>query len=483
MVKSYQMYINGEWVDAASGAYYDDINPYTGEVYARVAAGGAEDATRAVDAAQAAFPGWKKFSAVDRRKLLLKTAELLEQRMNDFVDVLKAETGSTTPFSLFQAFCSPELLREAAAMVMNVHGAIFPSEDPENVNMMWRQPLGVVACISPWNAALLLAFRALVYPLACGNTVVFKTSAESSVTGAMVAQLFDDAGWPKGVFNFVTNGPGASGAIGKVFTDDPRVKNITFTGSSEVGMKLNVDCAKHMKRFCAELGGNCPLIVLNDADLDLAVNAAAFGRFMHQGQVCFSTKRMVVEQGIADAFIEKLAAKAKTLKCGDPQDPEVIIGPLINKTQMEILEKQIERAREQGAKIVTGGKVYGGLVYEPTVLVMTEDMDIAHEEVFGPIASVIVAKDVEDAVRIANDTEYGLSSGIITKNTLLAWEIAEQLEAGCTHINDCTLNDEPHAPLGGMKNSGNGKNGFAAMEEFTTVRWITLHKKPRHYLF
>ena len=402
--------------------------------------------------------------------------------MDQFVEVLNRETGAATPFAMFQAFNSPEFLREAASMVLNVHGEMFPSEDPDCVDMMWRQPLGVVGCISPWNAALLLALRAVVFPLACGNTVVFKTSEASSVVGCMVTKLFEDAGFPKGVFNFVTNGPGGSGTIGKVLTDDRRVRCITFTGSTAVGRQLNIDCAKTMKRFCAELGGNCPVIILNDADLDYAVNAAAFGRYMHQGQVCMNTKRIIVEEGIADAFLEKLVAKAKSLKFGDPKEKDTIIGPLINQNQMNTLLKQMDHAREQGAKILTGG-VNHGLVYEPTVLVMTEDMDIAHQEVFGPVANVIVAKDAEDALRIANDTDYGLSSGVITKDLARGWEIAERLEAGCCHINDCTLGDEAHAPLGGMKESGSGKNGFMAVDEFTIVRWVTMHKRPRHYLF
>ena len=478
-----KMYINGQWVDAVDGGWYEDCDPYTGEVFARVANGGAEETRRAIDAAQAAFPMWKKFDPKERRKLLNRAADLLEERMDEFVDALNRETGAATPFAKFQAMNSPEFLREAASQVMNVHGEMYPSEVPDCVGMMWRQPLGVVGCISPWNAALLLALRAVVFPLACGNTVVFKTSEASSVVGGvMVAKLFEDAGFPPGVVNLVTNGPGRSREVGDVLTSDPRVRAITFTGSTQVGRALNVQCAQHMKRFCAELGGNDPLIILGDADVDYAVNAAAFGRYMHQGQVCMNTKRIIVEQNIAEEFIEKLTAKAKTLKFGDPKQMDTIIGPLINQNQMDTLLKQIARAREQGARITCGGQNHG-LVYEPTVLVMTEDMDIAQQEVFGPVANVIIAKDAEDAVRIANDSEYGLSSGVISGDLAKAWEIAERLESGCCHINDSTLGDEAHAPLGGTKASGSGKNGWLAIEEFTEARWVTMQKKPRHYLF
>ena len=478
-----KMYIGGAWVDAMSGQFYDDCDPYTGEVFARVANGGGEDTRRAIDAAQAAFPMWKAYNPVEKRKLLNRAADLLEERMDQFVDALNRETGAATPFAKFQAKNSPEFLREAASQVLNVHGQMFPSETPDCVGMMWRQPMGVVGCISPWNAALLLALLAVVFPLACGNTVVLKTSEASSVVGGvMLAQLFADAGFPAGVFNLVTTGPGRSGEVGDVLTSDKRVRCITFTGSTQVGRALNVQCAQNLKRFCAELGGNCPLIVLGDADVDYAVNAAAFGRYMHQGQVCMNTKRIVVEQSIADAFLEKLTAKAKSLKFGDPKLPDTIIGPLINQSQMNTLLRQIETARAQGAEILCGGQNHG-LVYEPTVLVMTEEMEIAHQEVFGPVANVIIAKDAGDALRIANDTDYGLSSGIITGDLARGWDMAERLEAGCCHINDCTLGDEPHAPLGGMKESGSGKNGFMAIEEFTEVRWVTLQKKPRHYLF
>lgn len=478
-----RMYIGGEWVEAISGRSYDDFNPYTGELFARVADGDGRDAVRAIDAAQAAFPAWAEFSPTERRKLLFKTADIMDRRADDFAKALREETGAATPFAKFQAHTGLEFLREAASQVFDVHGKIFPSETPGCVGMVWRQPVGVVGCISPWNAAMLLALRAVSFPLAYGNTVVLKTSEASSVAGGvLLAEVFEEAGFPKGVFNLVTNGPGGSGKIGDVLTSDRRVRRITFTGSTDVGRHLAVQCAENLKQICSELGGNCPLIILDDADVDYAVSAAAFGRYMHQGQVCMNTKRIIVEQGIAEEFIEKLTKKAQTLKFGDPREPDTIIGPLINQAQMDKLLKQMARAREQGARITCGGSNHG-LVYEPTVLVMTEDMDIAHEEVFGPVANVIVARDADDALRIANDTNYGLSSGIITKDTIKAWNMAEKLEAGCCHINDSTLGDETHAPLGGMKDSGWGKNGMMALEEFTEVRWVSLQKTPRHYLF
>jgi acyl-CoA reductase-like NAD-dependent aldehyde dehydrogenase len=397
--------------------------------------------------------------------------------------LLADETGAAGPFAKFQAHTGPEFLREAASQVYSVHGTIFPSDMPNATSMMWRQPVGVVGCISPWNAAMLLALRAVSFPIAYGNTVVLKTSEASSIAGGiMLAEVFEEAGFPAGVFNVITNGPGGSSAIGDVLTSDERVRRITFTGSTEIGRHLAIQCAEKLKKICLELGGNCPLIILADADVDYAVNAAAFGRFMHQGQVCMNTKRMIVERPIAEEFITKLTVKAQSLKYGDPREPETIIGPLINEAQLNKLVAQVEQARVQGARITTGGQSHG-LVFEPTVLVMTEDMDIAHDEVFGPVANVIIADDDKDALRIANATNVGLSSGIITKDTLKAWDYAEKIEAGCCHINDSSLGDETHAPLGGMKDSGWGKNGLMALEEFTEVRWVTLQRKPRKFLF
>ncbi|MCC8152628.1 MAG: aldehyde dehydrogenase family protein [Lachnospiraceae bacterium] len=479
----YKMYINGEWTDAVSGEYYDDMNPYTGEVYAQVANGGSADVKKAVDAAYAAFPAWRDYPATERRKILFKAAEILDEKGNELFRALQLETGATMVVAGIQKGVVPETFREAAAEVFDVHGEIFPSDDPGVVNMMWRQPLGVVASISPWNAAGILGAQALANPLAAGNTVVFKTSEASSVAGGlMLVQALDEAGIPKGVVNIVTSGPGRSAEIGDALTSDSRVRCLKFVGSSATGKRLGVQCANTYKKFISELGGNDPLIILNDADIDYAVEAASFGRYIHQGQVCMNAKRMIVEEGVAEEFLEKMTNKAKSLKFGSPMEPGVVIGPLINQGQMDKLLTQIDRAKEQGAKILCGGKNHG-LVYEPTVLLMTEEMDIFQEEVFGPVANVIIAKDAEDALRIANNSEYGLSSGIITKDITKAWQMAERIESGGCHINDSGMNLYCHAPLGGMKASGSGRSGFRSTEEFTEVRWVSMRKNKRKYPF
>jgi aldehyde dehydrogenase (NAD+) len=314
--------------------------------------------------------------------------------------------------------------------------------------------------------------------------LVLKPSAESSVSGGVVlAEIFDEVGFPKGVLNVVTNGPGKSGEIGDEFITDRRVRRITFTGSTEVGRELAEKAGRYLKKVTLELGGNDPLIVLKDAEIDYAVNAAAFGRFIHQGQVCMNSKRMIVEKPVASEFIDKFAKKASGLKVGDPRNPDTVIGPLINRTQLNKLKAQVEKAVKDGAKLVCGGR-HEGLCYYPTVLAnVTENMEIFHQETFGPVASVITVEDAEEAVRVANNSQYGLSSGIMTRDLQKGMEIAERLENGCVHINDSSVHDEAHAPLGGMKDSGWGKNGMEVLEEFTEVRWVTLQRTQRHFPF
>jgi aldehyde dehydrogenase (NAD+) len=351
--------------------------------------------------------------------------------------------------------------------------------------MAIRQPVGVVAGIAPWNAPLILSLRAVALPMACGNTTVLKPSAEAPVSGGIIfAEIFEEAGFPKGVFNVVTNGPGFSGEVGDELIGHPKVRRLSFTGSSEVGRQIAEKAARHLKKVTLELGGNDPLIVLKDADVDYAVNAATFGRFNHQGQICMSSKRIIVERPLAARFTRKFVEKVRTLKVGDPQDPDTIIGPLINQGQVHKLHKQVQEAIKQGAKLVCGGK-YDRCCYYPTVLTnVAPDMNIAREETFGPVAPIIVVEDADEAVRVANDSRFGLSAGVITGDFQKGLEIAERLESGMVHINDSSVHDEPQVPFGGMKESGYGRHGGrAAIEEFTELRWISIQRTPRQYPF
>jgi acyl-CoA reductase-like NAD-dependent aldehyde dehydrogenase len=483
--KAYQMYIDGQWLDAIDGKTFDDYNPYNAEICATLPAGKRSDARKACDAAAAAFPDWSHTPPAERQRYFLRAADILERRQQEIVDIVTRETGGTFGWGMFQTGFVPGLLREAAAQVHSITGEIIPADLPGAFFMAIRQPVGVVAGIAPWNAPLILSLRAVALPMACGNTTVLKPSAEAPISGGIVlAEVFEEAGLPRGVFNVVTNGPGFSGEVGDELIEHPKVRRLSFTGSTEVGRQIAEKAARHLKKVTLELGGNDPLIVLKDADIDYAVNVAVFGRFNHQGQVCMSSKRIILEKAVADRFTEKFVEKVQKLKVGDPQDPDTVIGPLINQKQVDKLHKQVEESVRQGARLVCGGK-YDGRCYSPTVLTnVTADMNIAREETFGPVAPIIIVEDVDEAVRVANDSRFGLSAGVITGDVQKGLEIAERLESGMVHINDSTIHDEPQVPFGGMKESGYGRHGGrAAIEEFTELRWISIQRTARQYPF
>lgn len=485
MAKKYKMYINAEWVDAADGKTFDDFNPYTGEVFARVAGGREADAKRAVDAAAAAFSDWSDTPPEARRAYLLKAADILEGRREEIAGILTEETGATFGWAMFQCSLTPGMLREAAAQVHMVTGQIIPANLPGAFFMALRQPVGVVAGIAPWNAPLILSLRSVVFAMAYGNTTVLKASSEAPISGGLVyGEIFEEAGLPPGVLNVLSNTPGLAGEVGDVLIDDSRVRRISFTGSTDVGREVAKKAGERLKRVTLELGGSDPLLILKDADVDYAVNAATFGRFLHQGQICMSVKRIIVEKPVADEFTEKFVAKVSGLKVGDPKEHDTIIGPLINQTQLDILREQVENAIEGGAKVLCGGK-FEGLSYWPTVLTdVTAEMRVCREEVFGPVVPVMVVEDEEDALRVANDSPFGLSSGIITNDLQKGLDLAERLETGMVHINDSSVHDEAQVPFGGVKDSGWGRHGgLAALEEFTELRWVTMQRTPREYPF
>ncbi len=485
MPKKYQMYIGGQWVGAANGQTFPDYDPYTGQVFADVASAAKADAARAADAAAAAFPAWSQMPPGARRGFFLKAADILERRQKEVMQLLTEETGCTFGFAMFQTDFTPGLLREAAAQTYSVTGEILPADLPGAFFMALRQPVGVVAGIAPWNAPLILSLRAVALPMAYGNTTVLKPSSESPVSGGLIfAEIFEEAGLPKGVLNVVTNGPGKSEEVGDVLIEHPKVRRISFTGSTEVGRQIAEKAGRHLKRVSLELGGSDPIIVLRDADIDYAVNAAAFGRFLHQGQICMSSKRIIVERPVVREFTEKFVAKARSLKVGDPRQMDTVIGPLINRSQLDKLAAQVDDSVRQGAKVLCGGKAQGPC-YPPTVMSdVGYNMRVFREETFGPVAPVLTVSDAEEALRVANDTPWGLSAGIITRDFNKGLELAERLESGMVHINDSSVHDEPQVPFGGVKDSGFGRHGGkAALDEFTELRWITVQRTPRQYPF
>jgi aldehyde dehydrogenase (NAD+) len=485
MPKECLMYIDGEWVGALNGEVYEDINPYTGEVFARVPAGKRADAKRAVDAAVAAFPAWSRTLPVERQALFLKAADILESKRDEILTILAEETGCTFGFAMFQAMFTPGLLREAAAQVHGPIGEIIPADLPGAMHMAIRQPVGVVAGIGPWNAPLILSLRSICLPIAYGNTAILKPSNESAVAGGVViAETFHEAGFPKGVLNLVTNGAGGSAEIGDEFIENPKVRRINLTGSTQVGRQLAEKAGRYLKRVALELGGQNPMIVLRDANVEEAVNAAAFGAFLHQGQICMSTRRIIVEKPIFKEFSEQFVKKVSSFKVGNPKEPDTIIGPLINRSQFEQVKKSVDAAVADGAKVLCGAK-YEGLCFYPTVLTDVKPHSaFSCEETFGPVASITEVADENEAVAVANETSYGLAASVFTADLKKGLEIAERIESGIVHINDQTVHDEPQVPFGGVKDSGWGRfGGRAALEEFTELRWVSVQRVPRQYPF
>ncbi|HEX2958201.1 MAG TPA: aldehyde dehydrogenase family protein [Chitinispirillaceae bacterium] len=483
MPNKYQMFIGGKWVDSIGQDTFNDYNPFTGEVYAQVANGRRADATNAIEAASAAFPQWAATSPGIRRKLFLKAADIFEKRQNDLVSALADETGSTIGICMFQMFFVPGLLREAAAQAYNVSGEIIPADYPGAFFMATRQPAGVVAGFGPFNVPFILSIRAIALPIAYGNTAVLKPSEEAPVTGGvLIAEIFEEAGFPPGVLNVITHSKEYAPEIGDELIGHPAVRRISFTGSTENGRIIAEKAGRHLKRCVLELGGKDPLIILKDADLDFAADAATWGAFLHQGQICMSTERIIIDKSIADEFTEKLVQKAKALKAGDPRNPANSIGPLINKAAINKVHSHVQDAISEGATLLTGGK-YEGLVYYPTVLTDVQPgMKVFTDQTFGPVAPIVKVNDSEEALMVANNSKYGLSAGIITNDFLKALDMAQHLNTGMVHIGDQTVNDEPQAPFGGLKGSGYGRmGGKAALDEFTEMRLINIQRTRRTF--
>jgi vanillin dehydrogenase len=481
-VRNLQLYIKGGWTPAAGKGTYEKMNPYNGKPASTVAAGKREDARRAIEAAAAAFPSWSNTPPAVRRKLLLKAADVLDAHQARIARVTAEETGETFGWGIFNCIFAAGLLREAAAQAYGLIGEVIPSDLPDTVAMATRQAVGVVVGIAPWNAPMILGMRAVALPIAYGNTVVLKASEESPGTHLAIAEVFQEAGFPKGVLNVLTNAPADAAEVVDELIAHPQTRRVNFTGSTKIGRIIAEKAGKHLKRVLLELGGKAPMIILADADLDAAVAAANFGAFMNAGQICMSTERIVAEKPVAETFAKKLAAKAATLKVGDPLQADTQIGTVINKGAIARVQGLIDDAVAQGAKILCGGKA-DGTCYAPTVLFgVTPKMRIYGEESFGPVVSIVIADTDQDALRIANDTEYGLSSAVFSRDVNKALRFAEQLQTGICHINGSTVHDEPQMPFGGVKDSGYGRfGGKAALEEFTELRWITIRRTPTPY--
>ena len=476
------LFINGEWVDARGGATFPVYNPSTGEVWSNVADASRADARAAIEAAQAAFPAWSGMAHSARARIVHKIGDLLDARAQEYQDVLIDEGGSWVGKGMFETGYSSGVYRAAAAAAYQSNGEILPS-DHGKLSLVVREPLGVVSVISPWNFPLILSSRGFAVAMAVGNCVVLKPSEETPVAGGLlIAEILEEAGVPPGVFNVVTCSRDNVAEVGDELLANPIVNGVSFTGSTAVGTQIAAKAGGLLKKCCVELGGKDALLVLDDADIEHAVNAATFGSFMHQGQICMSVERIIVDKSVAEEFTEKFVANTRKLKVGNPRELANCIGPIINQKQLDKIREQVDEAVQQGAKILCGGG-NEGLFLEPTVLGnVTSQMRIFKEETFGPVAPIIVAEDVDNAVALANDSDYGLSAGIITRNEERGLDVARRLRTGMAHINDSSVNDEPHVPFGGIRASGLGRHGGKqGIDTFTETRWITLERGGRHY--
>ncbi|OYW87236.1 MAG: salicylaldehyde dehydrogenase [Sphingobium sp. 32-64-5] len=477
---SISLSIGGEARD--SGTHFERLNPVSGAVATRAVAASVADARAAVDAAQAAFPAWAGQGPNARRALLMKAADALDARADAFIDAMMEEIGATEGWARFNLMLSSSMVREAAGLTTQIGGEVIPSDKPGCLSMAIREPAGVVLSMAPWNAPIILATRAIAVPLACGNTVVLKASEQCPRTHGLIVEAFVEAGFGGGIVNLITNAPRDAGEVVGAMIDHKAVRRVNFTGSTAVGRIIAKRCAENLKPVVLELGGKAPLIVLDDADLDETVKAAAFGAFMNQGQICMSTERIIVVEAVADAFVEKFRAKVATMAVGDPREGKTPLGAVVDLKTVGHVRGLVDDAVAAGAVLANGGEADGVLMPAHVVDKVTPEMKLFREESFGPVVAVVRARDEDHAIELANDTEYGLSASVFTRDTGRGLRVARRIQSGICHINGPTVHDEAQMPFGGVKASGYGKfGGKAGIDSFTELRWITMETQPGHF--
>jgi benzaldehyde dehydrogenase (NAD) len=461
---------------------FERINPLTHEPASKATAMSPDEARAVVDRAAKAFPGWSTLGPNARRALLMNAATALEARKDDFVGAMMSEVGATAGWAMFNLMLAAGMIREAASLTTQISGEVIPSDKPGCLALTLREPVGVILGIAPWNAPIILGVRAIAVPLACGNAVILKASELCPRTHSLIIEAFASAGFPAGVVNIVTNAPKDAGDVVGALIDHPAVRRINFTGSTAVGRIIAKRAAEHLKPCLLELGGKAPLIVLEDADLDEAVKAAAFGAFMNQGQICMSTERIIVVDAVAADFVKRFAVKAKSLATGDPREGKTPLGAVVDQKTVLHVNSLIDDATAKGATIVAGSKADNVLMPATVVDGVTRTMKIYRDESFGPVVGIIRAKDEADAIRIANDSDYGLSAAVFTRDTARGLRVARQIRSGICHVNGPTVHDEAQMPFGGVGASGYGRfGGKAGIEQFTELRWITLETQGGHF--
>jgi acyl-CoA reductase-like NAD-dependent aldehyde dehydrogenase len=477
-----QQYIGGVWREGSSKKTLSDKNPYNGNVIADFKLASLSDLDEAYRSAASAQKIWAEVNPFEKRTILEKAIIWIEQNEPDITDIIIDELGGTHLKAFIEIMLVKSFIKEASTYPLRMTGEILPSTIEGKENRLYRIPAGVVGVISPFNFPFNLSMRSVAPALACGNGVVLKPHDDTPITGGtLVAKIFEEAGIPRGLLNVIV---ADIAEIGDAFVEHPIPRIISFTGSEAVGRHIGGVAGKGLKKAILELGGNSALIVLEDADLQTAINAAVFSRFAHQGQVCMCANRILVQRSVYSKFLERFVNQVSKLKAGDPRDPQTDLGPLINRRQAETFSKQVQKGMDEGARTVLRGEVEGN-VASPTVFAdVKPDMWIAQNEMFGPAVCVIPFDTPEDAIRIANDSPYGLSGAIHTKDVEYGAELAKQIESGMVHVNDGTINDDPHIAFGGEKASGLGRlNGKWALEEFTTLKWVSVQHKTRHYPF
>jgi acyl-CoA reductase-like NAD-dependent aldehyde dehydrogenase len=477
MASSIALLIGGE--TRKSLKTFDRLDPMTGDLATQATAATVEDAVAAADAAQAAFPAWSAIGPNARRALLNKAAAALEGKAAELVDAMMGEIGATEGWARFNLMLAAGMIREAAALTTQISGEVIPSDKPGCLALALREPAGVVLGIAPWNAPIILAVRAIATPLACGNTVILKASELCPRTHGLIVEAFIEAGFGGGIVNLITNAPADAGEIVGALIDHPAVRRINFTGSTAVGRIVAVRAAQNLKPVLLELGGKAPLLVLEDADLDEAVKAAAFGAFMNQGQICMSTERIIVVDSVAETFVDKFRTKVETMKVGNPRDGKTPLGAVVDVKTVKHISVLVADALAQGAVQLTGGMADGVLMPATVIDKVTPEQKLFRDESFGPVVAIIRARDEAHAIELANDTEYGLSAAVFTKDTARGLRVAKQIKSGICHVNGPTVHDEAQMPFGGVKASGYGRfGGKAGIEAFTELRWVTVETLP-----
>ncbi|MEM9854098.1 MAG: aldehyde dehydrogenase family protein [Pseudomonadota bacterium] len=470
-IKTLQHFINGAWSDAEKGALFDDLNPIDDSLYAQAAQGTGADMRRAVAAAKAAFPSYRETTPTQRERMLLRVAEIMEERQAELVDCLIDEIGSPVQKAMFEFNKGLTMVRAAAGLCRNVRGETIPSDRPGTFSMSIREPLGVVAVITPFNVPLIKTTRLVANALAVGNTVVHLPSEMAPHLTVLFAEIIAEAGFPAGAYNVVT---GLGAEIGDDLTSHEDVAFVTFTGSTVIGQHINEICAKNKTPNTLELGGKSPTVILADADLDKVMPLAARSIFMFGGQACIGSSRFYVERPLYDEFVKRFSGMLGKIGMGDLRDPATVIAPAISPRQRERIKSHIEDARAKGATV--HGGTWEANRCQPTLLTdVTDEMTVCKAETFGPVTAIYPIESYEEGLEKANDTEFGLSSAIFTKDIDKAFHFARNIDAGMCHINGPTIHDEAHVPFGGNGESGVGREGTDAdMEAMTELKWVTV---------